>query len=367
MRCPKCGFISFDDLVACAKCNFQLEGKNAPSFEGTAIQARHAILLRETEPGEPELMPAEEQEDASEGIFQELAAESLGAGLAGQEETQEEFDLSSTEPEGAGEIDLEPATEEIELPILETEKEPSAEEFDLSLAEPEGAGEIDLESVAEETETPIPETDKEEIPAIDLSGLGDEEADMKPTETGNSEPAEEEALELGVDREAEKAELDLALEEDGDPDLPSEGETERNEPASSGGASNLDDIDLSGLMGEEEEDEAAAEDTDGESSEGFFDLADLTAAESTADDILSMETDGDQEPADDEPMLDLAFEKEDEEPATDSFELDSEAGGEDEEMFELRLESEEEDEESTAASETEIPLSGLSLENEEDD
>ncbi|MEJ2034128.1 MAG: hypothetical protein P8Y63_14065 [Deltaproteobacteria bacterium] len=221
--------------------------------------------------------------------------------------------------------------------------------------------------MAEEAETPIPETDKEEIPAIDLSGLGDEEADMKPTETGNSEPAEEEALELGVDREAEKAELDLALEEDGDPDLPSEGETERNEPASSGGASNLDDIDLSGLMGEEEEDEAAAEDTDGESSEGFFDLADLTAAESTADDILSMETDGDQEPADDEPMLDLAFEKEDEEPATDSFELDSEAGGEDEEMFELRLESEEEDEESTAASETEIPLSGLSLENKEDD
>lgn len=331
MRCPKCGFISFDDLVACAKCNFQLEDKNAQPFEGTAIRSRHAISLRlETESEESKLVPAEEEPDAAEGIYQELAAESLGAGLTGEN--------------GSGE-----------------------EEFDLSLADSEEQGEIEMAVTEEATEEISGPETAEEIPAVDLGSFDDEGPDRETTDTEEVDPDGADT-EAAVDNQMEQAGLDLTMEGEV-VDMPAEEEAQETEQAQKPAAS-LEDIDLSGLMGEEEV-PAAAEPPEGENSDRIYDLSDLMTAEGNVEDALAPEAEGDQDSTvtSEGEMLDLTLDEEGGDTPGPSPKPDPEAGPDGEEGLALDLEEQEEEsdeQEPSEASEAEMPPSGLSLENEED-
>lgn len=318
MRCPKCGFISFDDLVACAKCNLRLEGKNAVSFQGTAIRAQHAISLSEA--GTEEQVLLAEDQGAADNLYQELAAESLEAGLT-DGGAEEELDLSLAEPEGEGEM----------------------------IAMAAAAEDVGDATSAGSEELPVPEHE-EDIPAVDLSGLDVGEVG--------------EESEAAAGNETEDLELDLALdEEDESLGLPDDGETEEADPASPGPAANLDGIDLSGLMGQEE----AGEAPDEGGSQGVYDLSDLMTAKGDTEDVLALAVnEGNQEPsADGEEMLDLTFDEdaEAEETSTDALELDLETDDDGGEEMGLRLEQEGEGEEKP---ETESPSSGLSLESEDD-
>nr|MDA8163827.1 hypothetical protein [Desulfobacteraceae bacterium] len=453
MRCPKCGFISFDDLVACAKCHLQLEGKNGLPFRGTAIRAPYAISLGVTDSGptEPELVPAEEP-DPTGDLYRELEANGVEAGLLGGAEEKGDLDFSPDEAEGGegtagaenagGEIPLleeeipaidlsglgaepaplaaaapEPAAageeaEELELDLgggSEVEEldlsPPGQEELldldldrggedgpqDLDLSAPEGeaeelelnlggggeAEEVDLspsgqdglldldldpggEDKAQDLDLSPPGQDgaqdieldfqgKGESQPLDLSAPGEDEgADLKQDVAGG------EPQDLAVAAAQEGEEMVLTLDLDGEEggealDLASAGDPEEAAPGAQGTASNLDGIDLTGLMGDEDGDPPAPSDS-------IYDLSDLLTEEGDGEDVLPLgaEDEGNAGGTADGEVLDLTFD----EPGLD-LSRDNHEDGSGEEL-ELHLELDDTDEGAPeAAPPPVLPPSGL--------
>ena len=176
MRCPKCGFISFDHLTSCAKCGRDV-AELAVELQGTSIKTELPMFL----------------------------SGALGA-FSGEEETFEEQALDSEMEEG---IDFDMEMEGEEEAVLEEEGEDvdfsfedeGEEEADISLAEAEaeeaasmeteGAGDVDFDlgveavDVSEEEKTDALAAEAEEIEEaeegaasifeeLDLSGTDDE-------------------------------------------------------------------------------------------------------------------------------------------------------------------------------------------------
>lgn len=193
MRCPKCGYISFDNLEVCLKCKKNIKAAS-DSLHGTVFQVQAPAFLQ--------LQPRQEEEDAGdialarsggedeyvdddleilidepqdeketgEDEVDELKLEA-GQGLADEEEDREiEIDFSQFEE-----------TKE-EEPLAEEEPEMGKEESSFSLEMPEELADIsDLAPPAkmvEKEEAPAPATSKspdpQDLDAFDLKlGLDD--------------------------------------------------------------------------------------------------------------------------------------------------------------------------------------------------
>ncbi|BCO10333.1 hypothetical protein GF1_27090 [Desulfolithobacter dissulfuricans] len=161
MRCPKCGFISFDHLETCVKCGRDISEVSA-ELDGTIYQVEAPLFLRtdfeesmET-PGEVEVAGQDELlfGDSAEDIDFVLddAEEELGAG--NDEDTEIVFSMEESEE------DLQPDGEigeglfgEISLDLEEEFTVEHGAEMELSLDE-----EVSVE-------------DADEAPSLDFSGL----------------------------------------------------------------------------------------------------------------------------------------------------------------------------------------------------
>ena len=236
MRCPKCGYISFDHLVNCKKCTRDLsdsrEALNLPDFEpqvpfllgslvgeiqgGGAAYKQELSLSQETELELGGLEMPEPEEEMEETVEMESLRETLDT-ESSEELTLSEIDLDDLETMEAstdastGEMQL------TELAELGSEGEASAEEDEGLLGlEFEMDDELadDLSSTIEETlaEEPAgaPSEDSLEID-LDDEGLSElartleihleEEAEGKKKATADSTSSEpgEVTLEVGDD------------------------------------------------------------------------------------------------------------------------------------------------------------------------
>lgn len=297
MRCPKCGYISFDNLRSCAKCAASLE-RISDSITGTVVRAQEPFFLatalgHAVQPGlggeevvEFDLAEADELSESGEEI--DLSGEEEGipmvdlspfassAGVEVEDEAGISFSLPEEEEEevtemaagaeeevAAGEhgtIDFMPGEELAEEP----ETLPGEEGYALDLPLEESR-EAEAEGIAfalpqEEEEVSWAGGEEEEaLPELDFdTGEGEEalalDAGLMPG--GGEEPAEEE-------EEAEAGGAGLKL--DIDVDL-------ENEPAEEEMVFNLEDIDMSDLVIEEQ---GGAQDATDRPEETALDLEDF--------------------------------------------------------------------------------------------
>jgi hypothetical protein len=148
MRCPKCGFISFDHLTSCAKCGkdvaevaSELQGTSikveAPMFLGSALAA-HADRA-----GSIDELAMEDEESA--GVDFSMEEEVVEEAAADTADTGEEVDFSFDEAEPEAEISMagdapggetaagapEESFEELDVVAAAEEDEEGGLEFDL--------------------------------------------------------------------------------------------------------------------------------------------------------------------------------------------------------------------------------------------
>ncbi|GAB4333828.1 MAG: hypothetical protein Kow0089_02710 [Desulfobulbaceae bacterium] len=172
MRCPKCGYISFDIIDSCVKCGKEVKAA-AEELQGSIAAVSAPVFLKvsreEAAPEtEAEVAVAEEEApldlgEAAEEEFVDLGGEEEASG-----EVEMEIDLGATE-EAAAEVDL---AEEV------TAEEPA---FDLGLGEEPGEEpaaeeappveeEIGISDLAPEEEEPVVEEPAEVEEEVDLAG-----------------------------------------------------------------------------------------------------------------------------------------------------------------------------------------------------
>ena len=185
MRCPKCGFISFDHLTSCAKCGRDIS-QVAAELQGTTIKVEQPMFLSGalasfSEAGESFEEHAMEAE-AGGGVDFDMDTEEETISMA-DEAPEEEVDFSFGEEAGpaaekadlgadvklAAEAEAEPAVEPAEESFEELDFMETADEAE------EGGLEFDLEDFMEEIDEDEPAGSAAEADAdIDID-LGDEE------------------------------------------------------------------------------------------------------------------------------------------------------------------------------------------------
>ena len=192
MRCPKCGFISFDHLASCSKCGRDIS-EVASELQGTSIKVAPPMFLSGA------LAAFAESEES----FEEHAMEDdVAGGIDFNMEMEDEVDFSFEEEEEA--FDVAPE-EDADFEIVEEE-----EGADISLAEAEAeeAGiaeedvDIELEAEAEDTfeELDFMSSVEEEEGGLefDLEDFIEDRDDDEPQTSGD---ADVEGLDLDLDDE----------------------------------------------------------------------------------------------------------------------------------------------------------------------
>ena len=168
MRCPKCGYISYDHLTACAKCGRDVS-ELAAELQGTSIKTEAPMFLsgalgafsgEEEETFEEQALEA----DMDEGIDFSMEEEGEDVDFSFEEEGEEEADISLAEAEAeeaatmeAGEdVDFDLGLEAEELPEEEKTEALAAEAEEIEEAEEEETGgvfeELDLSGTVDDGE-----------------------------------------------------------------------------------------------------------------------------------------------------------------------------------------------------------------------
>jgi len=199
MRCPKCGFISFDHLTSCAKCGRDVS-EAASELQGTSIKAELPMFLgtalaaysEREESFEDHAMEAEvdegidfsmEEEVAEEEVVEVAAEEDVDFSFEEEVEEEETADISLAEAEAEEAAGTEEAEEadftleaEADEEVVTEEAEDSFEELDFMSAvdEEEDSGlEFDLEDFLEEDDDTSKKSGAADESDIDLN-LDDE-------------------------------------------------------------------------------------------------------------------------------------------------------------------------------------------------
>jgi len=240
MRCPKCGYISFDHLEKCLKCNKDIEAVSDSLFGSTFnIQPPTFLHLQKESKEESSEQIDSFSEDAL-GEVDEYVDEDLEILIedeeAGSEETLGLTDDTETGLEGSETDDQEEDREiEIDFSQFEDTDEPEVDLFD----EDEEEEDEQTEQVAEQAlNMDVPE---ELADLSDLSPPGDEIAEDEPSP---EKPEESDAVELELD------DLDFELGLDG----LSENELPANPGISKEAVLALDEIDFSETLAESSSD-----------------------------------------------------------------------------------------------------------------
>lgn len=243
MRCPKCGYISFDHVDTCLKCNKDIS-KASSSVEGTTYNVAPPSFLRFPKGG-----TVEEEEDSEisfdgGGEDYDVVDPDLDVLAEGEEQSGEEPDDASIsfgdELDGFGEAEDE---EELQLTIDDDDEGDAG----IDLGQFEDAFEDEEPSVSEEVTLDFPD----ELSDIsDLSPPAEDAAPEpapEPAAEFDSEPAAAAPADVGGEADEFSLDLDLELDQLGDDfSLSADeegGETDSAEAAL--GDLSLDDIGLS--------------------------------------------------------------------------------------------------------------------------
>lgn len=233
MRCPKCGYLSFDSLSSCRKCSRDLV-ETAEKLQGTAAEHEEPFFLGPTlgVAGEEELEPV--QDLPTEGMISDAAEP-----LRHPEDTSTD---AVTEETAEEEIDLDALIDD--LPVAE-EDEAEEADFDLGLDDLPPAAEV-LTLEPEATEGPaeavtVPATTEEVELDFDIEDSATEEFSLK------TESEENQAAAAAETTTAEDADIDFNLEglaaEELDP-KPESKKKSTDEDQGAGDAEDLADFDL---------------------------------------------------------------------------------------------------------------------------
>ena len=202
MRCPKCGFISFDHLASCSKCGRDIS-EVASELQGTSIKVEPPMFLS----GALAAF-AESEESFEEHAMEDDVAGGIDFNMEMEDEAVEmdaaEEDVDFSFEEEVEELDVAPE-EDADFEIVEEE-----EGADISLAEAEAeeAGiaeedvDIELEAEAEDTfeELDFMSSVDEEEGGLEFD-LEDFIEDSNDDETQTSGDADVEGLDLDLDDE----------------------------------------------------------------------------------------------------------------------------------------------------------------------
>jgi len=200
MRCSKCGFISFDHLLSCAKCGKDL-AEVASELQGTSIKVDPPMFLSSALAAFSESEESFEEHamdgEVDEGIDFDMGMDAEEEGPIEMADSQEDVDFSIEEEEAAdisfGEpepeetvaveaeadegadvkLEMEAEEESVEVEVAED----SFEELDFmgGADEEEGGLEFDLEDFMEEMDDDNPKTaSSEDTTEVDLD-LGEED------------------------------------------------------------------------------------------------------------------------------------------------------------------------------------------------
>jgi len=132
MRCPKCGFISYDILEKCVKCGKNIE-KSATELEGTVAGVPAPAFLQFAGGG-----AASEAPEGSAGVETE---EPLDFGVEGEEEVEMDFSLEEESAEAGGEMEVDLGETEAADVTMDLEEEAQEEEPEIDLGVEEAAAE----------------------------------------------------------------------------------------------------------------------------------------------------------------------------------------------------------------------------------
>lgn len=226
MRCPKCSYISFDEMEICGSCKKNIS-KYLGDLHGVIFKAEPPdfLWLQQEEEPEPEaeIEAAAAEEDAA-GL--DMGVEDAAPEKAAMEDEAEEMEFDLDGPAAAEDEDQDAEPQEIEFDLNDEaedsgEQEEPQEEISIDLAKEDEAPELDLGFDSEE-----PAADQEDKSELSLDGLDD--LDMQFDDADSSPAAAESSQEA------------------------SSGKPQK-EQAGQESAAGLDDLDLSGLMPSDEE------------------------------------------------------------------------------------------------------------------
>ena len=161
MRCPKCGFISFDHLTSCKKCGKDI-AEVASELQGTSIKTESPMFLS------PALAAFADREES----FEEHAMEAeVGEGIdfSMEDEPVEEEAAATAEAEENIDFSVEQAEEETDMSLAEAEAEEAAG------TEEETEESVDLALETEAVEETVPEEAEESFEELDFMGTPEEE------------------------------------------------------------------------------------------------------------------------------------------------------------------------------------------------
>lgn len=225
MRCPKCGFISFDHMDTCLKCTKQMLEASS-DLQGTTFNAVSPSFLSDYAEGD-----GQGQASVGDDGFDEVALsdpdldtvldtednESLGGELS-----LDELDIEGPGAEGDEEIEGFNDEMTMDLGQFEDEQEESdadpgqpADQLDIDLDQPADQLDIDLEMVGDDLDQVDNVSDDDSATfAEDFESLDDD------LSFGEDVGAEEESLKMDVPEELTDI-TDLAAPEDGRKDFTS--------------------------------------------------------------------------------------------------------------------------------------------------
>ena len=154
MRCPKCGYISFDHLETCKKCLKYL-GDIVTDINGTTYDATPPLFLKITssDQGADSISVPQGEEKEVDTLFDDEGVFELG------ESTEDAFVLDQA---------IEPTLQrkEIEFPQILEER---MEFDDLSEISPRDEFSLDLDEQSDDLEPPLPSVDFGELDISDLA------------------------------------------------------------------------------------------------------------------------------------------------------------------------------------------------------
>jgi hypothetical protein len=268
MKCPKCGYISFDNNQVCPKCNrdisYEQEKLNFPAFRPNPPSLLGALTGEVIESHVDMQIDQSYSEDVSTDIVTEEDVNYEDSGVIDMGEVT--FDDSGALDRG--DIMFNDPQMDVDLELGETNEFEAPDSFD-SLPQEESVADLDLDSLNDSSELMMsaggPEIDGDEGISLAMDDLVEEEAElegMEPLESNENEEAGEVSFNVG----------DLSLEGSdsmGESEV-EEPEEESEEPGIDFDSMGLEESDSIGdpeIGGPEEEAEAPGIDFDSMASE----------------------------------------------------------------------------------------------------
>ncbi len=236
MRCPKCGYISFDHLELCLKCKKDIS-ETSSQVEGTTFQGEAPVFLKlQTESNSYDM-----GDDSSDefGEIDNIEIEDPDLDVLVEDKGGIEFDGGDIEPmddeEFSISMDDEEPEEDLDLDLEQfSDFEENIEESkDVQMSIPEELADMSDLSPPATSDSPLPEKDDgfnldldEFASDFSLSSSGKEEgevANLSPEDIGDISPAQPEEPTTAFDDAMEDLDSDLDFELDlGDLELPKE-------------------------------------------------------------------------------------------------------------------------------------------------